>query len=189
MTASPTSPLSTRILTATSRQPEIVLPKLIEVHADDLARYRELIEIAKAQSARAYCPYSNYNVGAALLAFDGVIYRGCNVEAASYSRTGHAEETAVNSAIADGLLERAKAAGLSQFEAVLAVAVYAEQGNDPWPCCHCRDRLSEFGYAMHIIGADQAGKTDKILCHTLGQLVPHPFPIEEVLACVRGEKK
>ncbi|MBY0359495.1 MAG: cytidine deaminase [Candidatus Obscuribacterales bacterium] len=187
MSASTVAP--TRIVTATSRTPKIVLPELIEVHADDSKRYQELIEIAKAQSKTAYCPYSNFNVGAALLAFDGQIYKGCNVEAASYSRTGHAEETAVNSAIADGLLDRAKAAGLSQFEAILAVAVYAEKGNDPWPCCHCRDRLCEFGYNMHIIGADQVGKTDKILCLTLGQLIPHPFPIEEVLAAVRGDKK
>ena len=176
---------ATKIVTSTERKPEIVLPKLIDVHPDDEPRYRELVEAAKKACLRAYRPYSNYNVGAAVLTFDGRVYTGVNVENCGYTQTKHAEEVAITSAIADGVLERAEAAGLTQFEAFLAIAVYAPKGSDPWPCCNCRQSLSEFGYDMHIIGEGTQGK---ILCLTLGQLIPFPFPIETVLESVRGQR-
>jgi cytidine deaminase len=159
---------------------------LIKVHAADEKRYRALIAAAKQACLRAYQPYSKYNVGAAVLTFDGLVYTGCNVENAGYTQTKHAEEVAVTAAVADGALERAKAAGLTQFEAFLAIAVYAPKGSDPWPCCNCRQFLSEFGFSMHVIGE---GPEDSILCLTLGQLIPHPFPIEEVLHSIAGTTK
>ncbi|HEY9774473.1 MAG TPA: cytidine deaminase [Planktothrix sp.] len=181
---------ATPIKTFTSHKPQIVLPELIKVHPRDRKRYRALIDQAKEASARAYCPYSKFNVGAAALTFDGLVYTGCNVENCGYTQTKHAEEVAVTGAVNDGLLVRAKAAGLTQFQALLAVAVFAPKGSDPWPCCNCRQFLGDFGYDMHIIGYDNQitdqGAHDEILCLTLGQLVPHPFPIEEVLASVNG---
>ena len=171
------------IVTTTPRKPVIVAPTLIEVSAEDQPLYRKLIDAAKAAAEVAYRPYSQYNVGAAVLTFDGKIFAGCNVENAGYTQTKHAEEVAITSAIVDGVLVRAEAAGLNQFQAFLAMAVHAPKGSDPWPCCNCRQSLSEFGFDMHIIGV---GPNDSILCLTLGQLIPFPFPIEEVLASVRG---
>jgi cytidine deaminase len=150
--------------------------------------YRELIAAAKSAAELAYRPYSNYCVGAAVLTFDGHIYTGCNVENAGYSQTVHAEETAVCKAISEGALARAEAQGLTQFQFIKAIAVYAPKGSDPWPCCNCRQFLSEFGFKMDVIG--YAGTDEsKILCKKLGRLIPHPFPIEEVLASVRGQNK
>src|SRR5271170_1147778 len=119
---------SPKILTLTTRKPEIIVPKLIDVHPNDEPKYRALIEAAKQACLSAYRPYSNYNVGAAVLTFDGRTYSGCNVENAGYTQTKHAEEVAITTAIADGVLARAEAAGLSQFEAFLAIAVHAPKG-------------------------------------------------------------
>lgn len=179
---------TTRIVTSTTHTPTIIKPALIAVHADDEKLYRSLIEAARSAAGNAYCPYSNYDVGAAVLTFDGLIYPGCNVESCAYSQTIHAEENAVAGAVASGLLKRAEAAGLTQFDAIVALAVWGSKCGDPWPCCNCRQFLSDFGYNMHIIGEGPQGKDDNIVCLTLGQLIPNPFPIEEVLASVRGEK-
>lgn len=172
---------------ATTRRPLIQEPKMIEVDPRDLALYRELINAAKEACKSAYQPYSNYSVGAAVLTFDGKIYRGFNVENCGYSQTIHAEESAICHALSEGLLLKAAEVGLSQFEAILAIAVYAPKGSDPWPCCNCRQFMGEFGYDMHVIG--ECPKTGEILCLTLGQLVPFPFPIEAVLASVRHSQK
>lgn len=151
------------------------------------ARYRKLIEAARRASQFAYRPYSQYNVGAAVLTFDGKIYSGCNIENAGYSQTVHAEECAVSKAISEGALAAAEARGLDQFSFIKAVAVYAPKGSDPWPCCNCRQFLSEFGFEMDIIGF--AGTDEStVLCMKLGELIPKPFPIKEVLASVRGQR-
>ncbi len=147
--------------------------------------YRNLIEAAKAAAELAYCPYSQYNVGAAVLTFDGRIYTGCNVENAGYTQTRHAEEAAVLNAIAGGALKRAAEAGLTQFQFIKAIAVHSRKGSDPWPCCNCRQSLSEFGFDFDVIGE---GPNNTILCQKLRKLIPYPFPIEKVLASVRGSR-
>lgn len=177
-----------RFIPRTTRKPRITVPRLIKVHRDDQPRYRELIAAAKDACVRAYRPYSNYNVGAAVLTFDGRIYTGINVENCGYTQTKHAEEVAMTNAINDGTLVRAEQAGLTQFEMFVAIAVYAPKGSDPWPCCNCRQFMSEFGFDIHVIGEGPGGPDDEILCLTLGQLIPFPFPIAEVLASVRGER-
>lgn len=149
------------------------------------ARYRELISAARQAAEFAYRPYSQYNVGAAVLTYDDQIFVGCNIENAGYTQTKHAEEIAVGNAIANGALHRAEAAGLNQFQFIKAIAVFAPKGSDPWPCCNCRQFLSEFGFEMDVVG--YAGTDESVvLCKKLGKLIPHPFPIEEVLASVRG---
>lgn len=62
----------------------------------------ELKLLAKAASKRAYCPYSNYKVGAALITSSGRIFTGCNVENASYGLTNCAERTAIFKAVSQG---------------------------------------------------------------------------------------
>ena len=64
--------------------------------------YQNLLKEAAAARENSYCPYSRFAVGAALLAKDGAIYRGCNIENASYGATNCAERTALFSAVADG---------------------------------------------------------------------------------------
>lgn len=92
----------------------------------------ELIRQALAAKELAYAPYSGYRVGAAVLGKGGKIYRGCNIENASYSLTNCAERTALFNAIADG--ERSFAG--------LAVAV---DGKLPAsPCGSCRQVIREF---------------------------------------------
>lgn len=92
----------------------------------------ELIKKASDMRKAAYCPYSNYQVGAAILTSSGKIYTGCNIENASFSATICAERTAAVKAVSEG--ER-------EFKAV-AIAV---SGNTyGYPCGVCRQFLCEF---------------------------------------------
>lgn len=103
----------------------------------------ELIRLALAMRQRAYCPYSGYQVGAALLAEDGALYGGCNVENASYGGTICAERTALVKAVSEGA---------RRFSA-LAVAT----ANGGSPCGICRQALYEFAPDLHIILVDSSG--------------------------------
>jgi cytidine deaminase len=87
---------------------------------------------AIAARSRAYCPYSKYRVGAALLGADGRVWAGCNVENASYGLTNCAERTAVFSMVAGG--DRS-------LRAVVVVTAGPEAGS---PCGACRQVLGEF---------------------------------------------
>jgi cytidine deaminase len=92
-----------------------------------------LVEVAWQAREAAYAPYSNFSVGAALLAADGRVFTGCNVENISYGLTNCAERVAVGAAVA---------AGAREF---LAVAVVADTGVPISPCGACRQVLAEFG--------------------------------------------
>lgn len=92
----------------------------------------ELVEAAWLARDAAYAPYSNFSVGAALLAADGRIFSGCNVENISYGLTNCAERVALGAAVA---------AGVREF---LAVAVVADTGVPISPCGACRQVLAEF---------------------------------------------
>ncbi len=92
----------------------------------------ELIEKAKEMREKAYCPYSKYRVGAAILTLSGKIYTGCNVENASYSVTICAERTAGTKAVSEG--ER-------EFE---AIAIAVSGSSFGYPCGVCRQFLNEF---------------------------------------------
>jgi cytidine deaminase len=97
-----------------------------------------LIEKAKEASRKAYAPYSNYKVGAALLTKSGKVYTGCNIENSSYGLTNCAERTAVFKAVSEGEMK---------FE---EMAIYADSPNLPTPCGACRQVLSEFGPELKI---------------------------------------
>ena len=99
---------------------------------------KHLIEKAKEVSRKAYAPYSNYKVGAALLTKLGKVYTGCNVENSSYGLTNCAERTAVFKAVSEGEME---------FKEMV---IYAESPNLPTPCGACRQVLSEFGPELKI---------------------------------------
>lgn len=95
-----------------------------------------LFILAKEAMKNSYAPYSNYNVGAVLLTKNGDIYKGCNVENASYSVTCCAERNALFSAVANG--ER-------KFEAIMVVGGKNGEITDyAMPCGICRQALTEF---------------------------------------------
>ena len=91
-----------------------------------------LLVAAREAATRAYAPYSQFPVGAALLTDDGTVITGCNVENASYGLTVCAERTAVFSAAAAG------------HRTVVAVAVTAPRLAAVTPCGACRQVLNEF---------------------------------------------
>ncbi len=113
--------------------------------------------------ARAYVPYSNYRVGAALLTVDGEIIAGCNVENATYGATCCAERSAVFSAVAQGHRE------------FRAVAV-ATNGEDPGtPCGICRQVLAEFGSDLEVLCFTPEGAEAR---YRLSELLPHAFKLK-----------
>ena len=116
----------------------------------------------KAVEARklAYAPYSHFRVGAALLAKDGRIFTGCNVENASYGLTVCAERVALFKAVSEGARE------------FLAIAVACGEGPCA-PCGACRQVLYEFAPDLLVIMADGEGKS---WCRAkLSELLPHGF--------------
>ena len=108
---------------------------------DDLRR--TLIEQATAAREKAYVPYSEYPVGAALLTASGTVFTGCNIEIASYGATSCGERTAAFKAVSEG--ERV-------FRAVAVVT-----SNGAAPCGICRQVLYEFGPEMIVIMANPDG--------------------------------
>ena len=120
----------------------------------------ELVQRAVAARERAYAPYSGFAVGAALLAADGRIFTGCNVENASYGLTICAERTALFKAISEGARE---------FE---AIAIACGKGSCA-PCGACRQVLYEFAPDLPVIMADAAGR--EVREARLGELLPEGF--------------
>ncbi len=120
---------------------------------------QNLIQSAKDAANNAYIPYSHYPVGAALLASNGSIYTGCNVENAAYPATICAERVALVKAISEGQ---------RQFE---ALAVVTPNGGSP--CGTCRQMLYEFSPHLRVIVARTDGTT--VYDGALSDLLPHGF--------------
>lgn len=127
---------------------------------------KKLLAEAKRVREFAYCPYSNFAVGAAVLGASGEIYGGCNVENASYSVTNCAERTAIYNAISSG------------EEDILALAVVAESAHPVPPCGACRQVIAEMRIP-HILMANLAGDVKEM---TLSELLPDAFSGEEILS-------
>jgi cytidine deaminase len=124
----------------------------------------QLTKMALKARLLAYAPYSNYQVGAALLTKSGEIYTGVNVENAAYPVTMCAERSAVFSAIS---------AGNREFEAI-AVAT----ANGGTPCGSCRQVLSEFGLDINVLLIDEGGKL--IQQNTVRELLPGAFQKDDL---------
>ena len=121
--------------------------------------------MAKDAMKNSYAPYSEYNVGAALLCKNENIYKGCNVENASYSLTNCAERTALFNAISNGEKE---------FQAICIVGGKNGVITDyAMPCGACRQALAEFcdeSLKVYVGIAE-----DNIKEFTLGELLPYSF--------------
>lgn len=125
--------------------------------------------INKAIAARqlSYSPYSNYQVGAALLTQDGSIYTGCNIENAAYSPTNCAERTAFFKAVSEGV---------RKFSAIAIVG--GRKGEEitdyAYPCGVCRQVMMKFcnpkGFDIIV-----AKSVTEYKVHTLEELLPNGF--------------
>jgi cytidine deaminase len=121
---------------------------------------RRLLAAARAARVRAYAPYSRFRVGAAILAEDGRIFAGCNVENASSASILCAEQAAVARAVAEGA---------RRFRAVLVA------GSGPGsvaPCGRCRQVLAEFHGDLPVL---LAGRRGRIEVASMADLLPRPF--------------
>lgn len=119
----------------------------------------ELIHRAKDSLKNAYAPYSEYSVGAALLAKSGQIYNGVNVENAAYPSSICAERVALFKAVSEGERDFA------------AIAVVSRTGGSP--CGACRQVLSEFGPDIIVLIADENEALIKET--TVADLIPGAF--------------
>ncbi len=117
---------------------------------------------AKDAAARAYCPYSRFRVGAAVLTEQGLIFAGCNVENASYGLTICAERNAIFQAVAQ----------VSGPLVIEAVVVYTPTASPTAPCGACRQVINEFGPGAAVVSiCDGDARIDS----STQQLLPAAF--------------
>lgn len=125
---------------------------------------KELIKKALEAQKKAYVPYSNFHVGAALVTEDGEIFTGCNIEISSYSPTLCAERTAIFKAVSEG------------HKKIKAIAVVGD-ADFTYPCGVCRQVIREFGKDATIIVANSE---DDYREYKLEELLPHSFGPEDL---------
>lgn len=118
----------------------------------------ELVSLAQEAMAFSYSPYSHFKVGAALLAKDGRVFKGCNIENASFGATNCAERTALFKAVSEGARE-------------FTVLAIAAEKDLPWPCGLCRQALNEFAPDLRVIVACGDRREEA----PLRDLLPHGF--------------
>jgi len=125
-----------------------------------------LREVARIVRERAYAPYSNFKVGAAIRAVSGTIYSGCNVENVAYPEGTCAEAGAISAMVAAGETEIAE------------VLVIADGPAPVSPCGGCRQKLAEFGKGdVRITMATLAGESQTM---TLAELLPGAFSADHM---------
>lgn len=128
---------------------------------EEYEKYKELYKEAMHVSQNGYAPYSHFCVGAAVLTESGRIFKGVNVENASYGMTICAERSAVSAAVTAGERD------------IRAVAV-ASSGGMALPCGACRQVLLEFGDDMEVItGKDE----EHIEVYSIRELLPKGFKL------------
>lgn len=126
-----------------------------------MATDSELFAAAEAIRSKAYAPYSKFQVGAAILADDGKVYSGCNIENAAYPIGNCAEASAIAAMIAGG------------GKRIRRIYVTGPGALPVTPCGGCRQRIREF--ADLDVTVISHGVDGEPLVQTLGQLLPHSF--------------
>ncbi|MCX7772115.1 MAG: cytidine deaminase [Clostridia bacterium] len=125
------------------------------------AQAQELVSLAVKAKESAYAPYSGFHVGAALLADNGKIYTGCNIENASFGATICAERTAIVKAVSDGARQ------------ILAIAISSDSKAATMPCGICRQTMSEFCASdMPMYLSNREGQFET---YSFDQILPHSF--------------
>lgn len=131
-------------------------------------KYKELVQIALDNIHHAYAPYSNFKVSAALLAKDGRVFTGCNIENSAYTPTNCAERTAFFKAVSEGCME---------FEAIAIVGGHNGEITDfVAPCGVCRQVMTEFCQPRNfkiILAKSQEDYKE----YTLEELLPLGFKL------------
>lgn len=122
--------------------------------------YKSLCDQAIAARRASYAPYSNFRVGAALLAQNGTVVSGCNVENASYGLCVCAERTAICKAVSEGIRD---------FEAIAIAAVPLAS-----PCGACRQFIVEFGKDITVVSINADDPTEMKIWRS-GELLPDCF--------------
>src|SRR5262245_17284237 len=126
-----------------------------------MVKDEELIEQARDARQFAHAPYSNFNVGAALLTSDGRLFTGCNVENSTYGLSMCAERVAIFKAVSEGATAIAKVAVVTDHEHIAP------------PCGCCRQMIWEFSSPQtEIILANLAGDVRK---YRITDLLPEAF--------------
>lgn len=137
-------------------------------------KYSALVKTALQAKKRAFAPYSKFRVGAALLASNGNVYSGCNVEISTYALTICAERTAIFKAISEG--DR-------NFK---AIAVVSDDSEFTPPCGACRQVLMDLAGNIDFIMINGKRKT-KIM--KLRELLPHAFGRKNLQRTLQKKKK
>ena len=132
---------------------------------------KELVKEALAAREFAYTPYSKFNVGAAMFCKNGRVFRGCNIESASYTPTNCAERTAFFKAVSEG--ER-------EFSAIAIVGgpAGAPPADFCYPCGVCRQVMAEFcgrDFKVYI-----AKSESEIREYSLDEIIPFAFTQEDL---------
>lgn len=133
---------------------------------------QELIRAARKAREKAVAPYSRFTVGAALLAENGQIYTGCNIENAAFTPTSCAERTALFKAVSEGV---------TRFTDIAVVGARMGEVNTlvTAPCGVCRQALFEFcGPELNVI---MAKTPEDFIERSLGELLPFGFGQANVL--------
>ena len=123
----------------------------------------QLVSGAREGAELSYSPYSNFRVGAVVVADDGRVFTGANVENAAYPASSCAEATAINTAAA---------AGVRKISTVVVACIDADDVDGAYPCGRCRQIMSEFDVDNVIV---TAGEDAEIREHTLDELLPYRF--------------
>ncbi len=126
--------------------------------------YNELIIIAENAKANAYAPYSRFRVGAAVLAENGEVFSGANIENSTYGATNCAERTAVFNAISKGAKK------------VKAVAIISDSEDYIYPCGICRQVIYEFSVEDTEIICCDKNKNYKV--YSMKELLPYAFKLD-----------
>lgn len=125
-----------------------------------------LLKAAKEGMSHSYAPYSGFHVGAAILTEDGTVFRGCNVENASYGASICAERTSLVKAVSEG------------YTVFKKIAVVSVSGRYTWPCGICRQMLVEFMPEGSVVLED---KEKGILEMPLKELLPGAFTRKDLI--------
>jgi cytidine deaminase len=125
----------------------------------------ELIAAAREAAKNSYSPYSKFRVGAVVVADDGRVFTGANVENAAYPSSNCAETTALNNAVSSGA---------RKIDVVAVACIDAIDVDGAYPCGRCRQIMSEFDVDRVIVAADEGSEVRE---HTLDDLMPHRFSL------------
>jgi cytidine deaminase len=123
----------------------------------------ELFQGAREAAELAYSPYSNFRVGAVVVAEDGRVFTGANIENAAYPSSSCAEATAIATAAS---------AGVRKIQIVAVACIDADDIEGAYPCGRCRQIMSEFDVEQVLV---TAGEGFEERSHTLDELLPHRF--------------